>query len=183
MLHFAKTPQFHGQAQEKAKSTTSITTINDINEAWIAEHAKHATRLLPGGIYILGIFVISNDDLLNPLSPKLKTILNVIHKQLSNNKYLKGNPDFNEKLILNYCTKTGSYTCKSYDINTTSVKSVIFKFGSQELQKWHEIECYYDLDQLIPIVENDKDLPLKKHMSVCIVNDNLQKNCHMLFSN
>lgn len=167
VLHFAKTPQFHGQTQDRATSNANVTTINEISETWVAEHANHATRLLPGGIYILGIFVVSKDDLLNPLSPKIKTILNVVHKQLSNNKYLKGNPDnVSEKLILNYCTKTALYTCKSYDVHTTSVKPVIFKFGSQELPKWHEIECFYDLDQMITILENDKDLPLKKHMAV-----------------
>lgn len=96
-------------------------------------------------------------------------MLNVIHKQLSTNKYLKGNPDnVTEKLLLNYCTKTALYTCKSYDLNTNTTKPVMFKFGALELNKWHEIECYYDLDQMIPISENEKDLPLKKHMTVSV---------------
>lgn len=113
------------------------------------------------------MFVVSKDDLLTPLSPKVKTILNTLHKQLSTNLHLKGNPDnVTEKIIINYCTKTAVFNCKSYDVNTTQIKPVIFKFGQLELNKWHEIECYYDLDQTVPIPENDKDLPLKKHMAV-----------------
>lgn len=167
-MHFAKTPPYQGIGANKKASKQPIKTINDVQDSWLADHANQATRLLPGGMYVLGIFIVSQDDVLSPLQPKIKSILAHIYKQLSNEKFMHGNPvDSIEKLVLNYSIKNATYACRSYDTVSTILKSVPFKFSPIE-NKWHEIECFYELDQVIPIAENEKDLPLKKHMSVSI---------------
>lgn len=154
------------EKNKKAPDTNvPIKKIENISEFWIADHAKHATRMLPGGMYVLGIFVISETDLLSPFNGKLRAILNQIHKQLSINSYLFGNQEIQDKLVLNYCTATENFTCKTYNVNTSSVKPGDFKFQPKAM-KWNQIECKFDVDQTFPIFKGRYDWSLKKHLQV-----------------
>lgn len=121
--------------------------------------------MLPGGMYILGIFIVSQEDVLTPVSSKVKSILLQINKQLSANPYLYGSPDNAEKLVLNYSIRTESFACKCYDVSTGTVKPADFRFMPKAL-KWHQLECKCELDQTFPIPQGKIDLPLKKHMTV-----------------
>lgn len=167
MIHFAKTPPSQGEvlAKKEICAARLIKNLTDIADIWVAEHAKYTTRMLPGGMYVLGIFVVSQEDVLSPLNPKIKSILLQINKQLSSNPYLYGNAENSEKLVLNYCIKTESFLCKSYDASTSAAKPADFKFMPKAM-KWHQLECKCELDQMFPITQDKVDLPLKKHMTV-----------------
>lgn len=167
VIHFAKTPPSQGEvlAKKDIIPAKQVKALADIADAWVAEHAKCTTRMLPGGMYVLGIFIVSKEDVLTPLVPKVKSMLQQITKQLGSNLYLHGNALSNEKLVLNYCIKTESFTCKSYDTATSSVKPADFKF-MPKATKWHQLECRCELDQTVPIAQSKIDWPLKKHMTV-----------------
>lgn len=179
VIHFARTPPVQAATEkiEKNKKASDtnvpIKKIENISEFWIADHAKHATRMLPGGMYVLGIFVISETDLLSPFNGKLRAILNQIHKQLSINSYLFGNQEIQDKLVLNYCTATENFTCKTYNVNTSSVKPGDFKFQPKAM-KWNQIECKFDVDQTFPIFKGRYDWSLKKHLQAIL--DTLNKS-------
>lgn len=67
--------------------------------------------MLPGGMWVLGIFIVGPEDTLDNTSnvQKLKAVLGAIHKTLSwNNKYLCGNNQ-DEKLILSFNSVTQKY--------------------------------------------------------------------------
>lgn len=176
IIHFAKTPPCPGSAGNPASPVKAPKKFADILDSWVADHARHATRMLPGGMYVLGIFIVSPDDILTPFSPKIKSMLQQIHKRLSANEFLYGNPDTPEKLVLNYCTKTQSYTCKSYDVETATAKQAEVKFQAKLAVKWLQVECKYELDQLFPIFEERANWPLKKHMKDILgsINDNFK---------
>lgn len=121
--------------------------------------------MMPGGMFVLGLFFVSAEDSLNPFSPKIKSILARMHKFLETQQYLFGTADSNEKLVLNYCSKTQQFTCKSYDVITGSVKPAEIKFLSNAI-KWIQVKCTYLMDQVYPIAETDTDYSLKKHIGV-----------------
>lgn len=69
------------------------------------------TRMLPGGMWVLGVFITGPEDILDITSniQKLKSVLGAIHKALSwNNKHLCGNNQ-DEKLILAFNSVTQKY--------------------------------------------------------------------------
>lgn len=121
--------------------------------------------MLPGGMYVLGIFVVSKEDLLNPFASKFRTILSTIQKTLAINPFIYGNPETPEKLVLNYCTATDSFNCKSYNVVTSAVKPAEIKF-QPKVMKWLTLECKYDLDQTFPLFEGKIDWTLKRHLQV-----------------
>ncbi|KAJ8967890.1 hypothetical protein NQ314_002595 [Rhamnusium bicolor] len=174
VIHFAKTPPFQTEDLKKeGQPPRELKSVSEINENWIADHARHATRMLPGGMYVLGIFVTSPEDLLSPFSPKIKSVLSMIHKQLDVNHYLYGNAN-NEKLILHYSTKTQKYLAKSYDVATSNVQPAEFKF-LPKASRWTNVECYFEIDQLHYLKTNEADWPLQKHMKIILeeINESL----------
>lgn len=67
--------------------------------------------MLPGGMWVLGVFITGIEDILDTTSnvQKLKSVLGAIHKTLSwNNKHLCGNNQ-DEKLILAFNSITQKY--------------------------------------------------------------------------
>lgn len=118
--------------------------------------------MLPGGFYVLGIFVISPDDVLNPFNPKIKSLLHSVHIQLSSNKYLFGSPN-TDKLVLHHSSKTQKYFCKSYDVTSHSVQPVDVK---SQPKNWINIHCDFTLNKLYYLAKHQGELPLEKHIKV-----------------
>ncbi|CAH0557442.1 unnamed protein product [Brassicogethes aeneus] len=170
IIHFAKTPPILNPEAEVAPKL--LKSLADVNESWMSDHARHATRMLPGGMCVLGIFVVSKDDILNPLHAKIKTILLQIHKQLDSNKFLFGNWS-TEKLVLHYNTTSQKYMCKSYDVNTANFSNAEFKFLPKVL-KWVQFECKYEMNQSYSISQNELDWPIKDHMKLIL--DKVEKS-------
>ncbi|KAJ8973410.1 hypothetical protein NQ317_006476 [Molorchus minor] len=141
IIHFAKTPPFQSEELKNAGvPAKDLKSISDINESWVADHARHATRMLQGGMYVLGIFVVSPEDVLSPFHPKVKSILSSVHRQLGQSKYLYGNTD-NEKIIVSYSTKLKN-----------------------------NIECNFEIDRLHYLKSNEAEWPLQKHIKVILEN-------------
>lgn len=168
-MHFAKTIPFQIEEGEKEEWKS----IAEVNETCVADHAKQAIRMFPGGVYVLGIFVTSSDELLNPFNAKLKAILQKIHKQLESHKFLFGNSD-KEKLVLNYSTKTHKYVSKAYDVEKASVQPADFKILSKPT-RWNYVEFYLEIDEHRYVRKQEQDWPLENHFDVC--------NDIILFSN
>lgn len=138
--------------------------MTDVNESWVGDHARIATRMMPGGMYVLGMFVVSQDDLISPLHPKIKASLVQIHKHLESNKYLYGNFS-SEKLVLNFNCNTNKYICKSYDVSSTNLATADIKFVSQNW-RWMQFDCFYLLDYIYNIIPKELESPLKEHVDV-----------------
>lgn len=71
--------------------------------------------MLPGGMWVLGVFIVGPEDILDNTNnvQKLKSVLSTIHKTLSwNNKHLCGNNQ-DEKLILSYNSVSQKYAAFS----------------------------------------------------------------------
>ncbi|XP_076752442.1 protein odr-4 homolog [Xylocopa sonorina] len=177
IVHLAKTPPplSKNVVEESLLSSTTnseqnstenhIKSVKDIPESWVADHAKHVTRMLPGGMRVLGTFIVGPEDTINDNSniQKLRSVLAAMHKNLSQNKYLCG--DINEEhLILNLNSITQKYTCKSVETNKTGMlKPADWKFQSKAT-KWHQLEAFIDFDRLFLIAANKDPETLKKQL-------------------
>ncbi|XP_050302642.1 protein odr-4 homolog [Anthonomus grandis grandis] len=183
LIHLAKTPPFQtSDPQNEEKTIQNLTTVTDINEGWIADHARQTTRMLPGGMYVLGIFIVSDEELLTPFNSKLKSLLNGINKTLQAQSYLFGNGD-NEKLIIQYSPKNLKCLAKTYDVDTFNVQPVELKL-SQKGVKLVGFECLYQIDHVYHLKEEDSRGPLRKHIKVILedINKHLE-TAIILFDN
>ncbi|XP_071858312.1 protein odr-4 homolog isoform X2 [Bombus fervidus] len=152
------------KSEQNIATENHIKAVKDIPESWIADHAKHVIRMLPGGIHVLGIFIVGPKDILhnNNNIQKLKFILTTMQKSLSCNKYLC--EDNNEEhLILNLNSVTQKYTCKSIEIHNEILKPVDWNF-QDKATKWHQFETFVNFDHLFLIATNEDPESLKKQL-------------------
>ncbi|KYM90373.1 Protein odr-4 like protein [Atta colombica] len=184
IVHLAKTPPplTKNVVEETLISSTVSTeqdvanvyikSVKDIPMSWVADHAKHVTRMLPGGMWVLGVFIVGPEDILDNTSnvQKLKSVLGAIHKTLSwNNKYLCGNNQ-DEKLILSFNSIAQKYICKSIDIAKDSMlKPADWKF-QEKATKWHQLETLVDFDRLYLIAVDKDPETLKKQLQNILTN-------------
>lgn len=58
MIHLARTPDEKTDASSEASYTSEkpLRSLISISETWVADHAKHVTRMLPGGMFVQGLY-------------------------------------------------------------------------------------------------------------------------------
>lgn len=82
VVHLAKT-QIHSKRnredgeEEEETEVQEITKVTEINNTLVAEHAINCIRMIVGGFNILGLFVVSENNIFNDTEAvnKLKTIV------------------------------------------------------------------------------------------------------------
>ncbi|VVC99507.1 unnamed protein product [Leptidea sinapis] len=172
VVHLAKTPEEKSPDVVSESSFTSeksdlLRDILGLSETWVADHAKHVTRMLPGGLFVQGIFITSGEEIFEDPNyfSKMKSVLNYTHKALSANPYMYGSyPHSNERLILHMSTNTKVLTCKSVEVGTgikTSIKPVEWKFLAKP-QQWQCLECYFEFDDIYPVVVKKSGISVKQ---------------------
>ncbi|KAK2143606.1 hypothetical protein LSH36_826g00020 [Paralvinella palmiformis] len=71
ILHLATTPKMEHDDPDGFK-VTKEETLDTVDESWIVTHAKQVTRMLPGGLDILGIFASAPPDVMKNIQAKLR---------------------------------------------------------------------------------------------------------------
>ncbi|CAK1604228.1 unnamed protein product [Parnassius mnemosyne] len=173
VIHLARTPEEKSTDNVSEESFTSdkqepVKNLLGVSEAWVADHAKHVTRMLPGGVFVQGIFITSDEDIFEEPNyfSKVKSILNYMYRILNSNRFMFANcPDSNERLILHMSTNTKVLTCKSVEIGgpnkNTSIKPVEWKFLSKP-QQWQRLDCYYEFDDVYPVIVKNSGISVKQ---------------------
>ncbi|XP_011303710.1 protein odr-4 homolog [Fopius arisanus] len=156
------------QQESPVKLTKSV---KDVPSSWVADHALHVTRMLPGGMWVLGIFVVGPSDCFSDSSDtqQLKSIISSLHKNFESSPYLYGNNP-RESLILTFNSLTKKFSCKSFDVKlNNSMKNADWKF-QDNITKWYQLETRVDLDQVFPVVDGEESETLKQQLQN-ILND------------
>lgn len=184
IIHLARTPEIK-VANEGIDETESIKTsavshkkknsnkcLTHISDNWVANHALYTTRMLPGGMFVLGIFIVSPEGLFeNTIQMiKVRSMLTQIYKVLKDNKYLYALPDQNsfEKLVLHFHTTSKTYLCKSINIDQEfkldiKLSNIDWKFIPQaQNPDWFQLDCYYELDDIFPLKTNNNEVSIKR---------------------
>jgi hypothetical protein len=78
VVHLAKTQHSEqNNEEEEQQLTDELVKVSDIKNSVVAEHALNAIRMIVGGFNILGVFVVSENNLMsdNAALQKIKTVL------------------------------------------------------------------------------------------------------------
>ncbi|CAG9804660.1 unnamed protein product [Chironomus riparius] len=173
IVHLAKTP--HSEQNKIEETTEELSNIADIKNSLVAEHALNAIRMIVGGFNILGLFVVSEANIMsdNSALQKLKTVLMDIKSTLDSNGILYANTDEQDngdKLVLNYITSHKNYICKTISTDpskATSPSPVDFKFVSKGID-WYEFETIYEIDTAFPLLHSNNHFDTEKYIMATI---------------
>ncbi|XP_054262969.1 protein odr-4 homolog [Macrosteles quadrilineatus] len=167
IVHLAKTPlpadkssklgnDLSGDSRKSQRK--SVEKLIDIQESWLVDHAEQVTRMLPGGMWVLGIFITGPGDVFSDTAAQSKVVsmLQGLTRALSKKTKHFGNSPSSEKLCLHLIGGTNKFTCKSLDVSSSSTqfRATDCKFTAG--LKWHVLDTQYDFDQNKPLLITDE---------------------------
>ncbi|XP_061171234.1 protein odr-4 homolog [Saccostrea echinata] len=101
----------------KKRRKSKPESLTSMDEQWIALHAKQVTRMLPGGIDVIGLFVVAPPKMMQAAQSKLRQILFAIQKVLKRTFPMEDDQNITDRVLLQVCTETKKYTCRSLDVS------------------------------------------------------------------
>lgn len=140
--------------------------LNELTSSWVTHHSQQLSRLLSGGLDIIGIFAVCAPEHLAELtkSGKLKSFFSVLEKQTSKrngggggklSKSCSSNLPHSDRYLLHGCTKTKAVSCLTLDVadvaSGSGFKSATVRFQDGLLTSWSQIDCQIGLDCVIDI--------------------------------
>lgn len=182
VIHLAKTPHSSTNKEKEDQHTEEeLITVADIKNSIIAEHALNSVRMIVGGFNILGIFVVSENNIMsdNAALLKLKTVLMDIKSTLDSNGILYANTDEfddGDKLLLNYVSSHRNFICKTISTDPAKAASpnpVDWTFVTKAVN-WYEFETTYEIDTAFPLPHTNNQFDTEKFIMGTI--DNIAGN-------
>lgn len=78
-------------------------------------------------------------------------------------------PNTNDRLVLHMSTSTKVLKCKSVEVGTSkfSITPVEWKF-LPKLQQWQRLDCYYEFDDVYPVVVKKSGISVKQQFQVSL---------------
>lgn len=184
-MHLARTPH----TAKKSEEQRELENVSDIENSQVAEHALNALRMIVGGFNILGLFVVSEKNVMsdNSALQKLKTVMMDIKSTLDANGLLYANTDDldkDDKLLLNYISSHKNFICKTISTNPSKAVAsnpVDWKFAKGT--EWQEFETCYEIDTFFPLPHANNHFDTEKFVmaTIDIIAENLQRS--LLFFN
>ncbi|XP_053673367.1 protein odr-4 homolog [Anopheles nili] len=148
ILHANRIP---GQDEEDSDE------MNKLDATVASQHALDTTRMLPGGMNVLGIFVIHPKNVFQDatLLSSVKFILMSLKATFDANPLLMGTCDEfekDEKLVLYYSASSKTHICKTVTLaaDNPTVQPCDWKFV-ERLTTWHKLNVFFETDDVYPL--------------------------------
>ncbi|XP_038063585.1 protein odr-4 homolog [Patiria miniata] len=138
--------------------TDKQTTLEGVSEHWIAEHARQVTRMLPGGLGVMGVFALAPPDAMKSAQAKLRQVLFAVHKLLRKHKLLEQGENSTDWTMLQICDTTRKLTCRTFDVSNpqSTARPADWKFQSF-LSRWPYLHCRIHVDITVPVQHQATD--------------------------
>lgn len=185
VVHLAKTPHSDLPSNSDDEEIVEISKVTDIDNKQVAEHALNASRMIVGGFNILGMFVVSENNIFgdNSALQKMKTVFMDIKSTLDSNGLLFANTDKlddGNKLLFNYVTSHKNFVCKSISTDSSKAPSPSpcdWKFVAKT-SDWYQFETLYEVDTVFPLPHVNNHFDTEKCIMETInkISDNLSKS-------
>ncbi|XP_068613755.1 protein odr-4 homolog isoform X2 [Brachionichthys hirsutus] len=143
----SRTPPREGSASTAGKS---------LDKEWVAEHARQVSRMLPGGLAVLGVFMITDADAKDTVATLSQLVFAV--EKLISSEYLwnPADDDITDCVTLHVNPKTRKTICRTFDVKNpkSMAKLADWKYHSGVCSSWSMVSCCVNVDMLVPLPGN-----------------------------
>ncbi|XP_028777706.1 protein odr-4 homolog [Neltuma alba] len=134
-------------SKSKSQATDSSSLFIDMD--WVAEHARQVSRMLVGGIKVVGIYIwVSENAFKNSTGVLFQTVRGVAEAASSLET------DFDERLLVHICYSPRRWNCRSCSLSSNITSSSLppcdFKMG-KVLNSLQTFRCMYNFNLRLPI--------------------------------
>lgn len=153
--------------EQKAEIVNGLSLL-EINESCVSSHACDVTRMLPGGMWVLGLFLIGQNDPFESQqnSSRLRTILRHVRTELQKNSLFGDSPS-SEKLVLHLNIQKNVVACRTLDLDGSAIRPIDWKFQKSPVV-WIQIESILDLCYIKHLSEEESSKQLSTHLEAMV---------------
>ncbi|KAM9323548.1 protein odr-4 homolog isoform 1-T3 [Pholidichthys leucotaenia] len=139
-----------------SKEESTAAAVNPLDKEWVSEHARQVSRMLPGGLSVLGVFIISDTDAKDSLTT-LRQLVFAVESLISSERLFKAaDDDVTECVTLHVNLKTRKTVCRTFDVKDpkSTAKPADWKYQSGVCSSWVTVSCCIHIDILVPLPGN-----------------------------
>lgn len=151
----SRTPEREGGEGRSPRDRSS--SSNQLDVEWVAEHARQVSRMLPGGLYVLGVFLVSPPDQAKEAQNTLRQLVFAVEKLISVAQLWDlSEDDVTDRVTLHVCSKTRKMVCRTFDVKDpkSSAKPADWRYQSGMCSSWPIVSCSVGLQLLVPLPGN-----------------------------
>ncbi|XP_058524938.1 protein odr-4 homolog [Ochotona princeps] len=137
-----------------------------LDEEWAAEHANQVSRMLPGGLLVLGVFIITTVELTNDFQHTLRRLLFAVEKSVSRKRLWRfTEEEVSERVALHLCCASKKLVCRTYDVHDpkSSARPADWKYQNGLSASWLCLEGTVHINIHIPLSTTSASYSLEKN--------------------
>ncbi|XP_052134840.1 uncharacterized protein LOC127753394 [Oryza glaberrima] len=143
----------------KAASSDASSSL-DFDVDWVAEHARQVSRMLLGGMTVIGIYIWASEASFKATSP---AVLSQVLRAVSQVAPLYGT-GVDERLLIHISYSPRRWACRICDMSSGRLRPCDFKY-TKLLASLQTFRCTYNFEIRLPVVQAE---PFKKVISKAI---------------
>lgn len=140
--------------------------LDNLDEEWATEHANQVSRMLPGGLLVLGVFIITTLEMGNDFQNTLRRLVFAVEKSMNKKRLWNfTEEEVSDRVTLHVCSSTKKILCRTYDIHDpkSSAKPADWKYQNGLSASWLSLECTVHINIHIPLSTTSVSYPLEKN--------------------
>ncbi|NXW26814.1 ODR4 protein, partial [Phaetusa simplex] len=152
--------------KEEQKEESIPSKLASIDEEWITTHASQVSRMLPGGLVVLGVFIIATPELSKDSQNALRKLIFSVEKSLTKRRLWKpAEEEVSDRAALQICSATKKVVCRTYDVQDprSSAKPADWKYQSALSASWLALDCTVNVNIHIPLLATSPNHDLEKN--------------------
>ncbi|XP_010128717.1 PREDICTED: protein odr-4 homolog [Chlamydotis macqueenii] len=152
--------------EEQKEDNISPSKLASIDEEWITTHATQVSRMLPGGLLVLGVFIIATPELSKESQNALRKLIFSVEKSLTKRRLWKpAEEEVSDRAALQICSATKKVVCRTYDVQDpkSSAKPADWKYQNALSASWLALDCTVNVNIHIPLLATSPNHDLEKN--------------------
>ncbi|XP_034039524.1 protein odr-4 homolog [Thalassophryne amazonica] len=140
-------------ARTPEKTEPTGVTVNSVDKEWVTEHARQVSRMLPGGLSVLGVFIITDAEAKETLTLLRQLVFSVENLISSEHLWSPADDDVTDCVTLHINSKTRKTVCRTFDVsdNKSIAKPADWKYQSGLCSSWSMVSCCLNMDVVVPL--------------------------------
>ncbi|KAK3577682.1 hypothetical protein CHS0354_028693 [Potamilus streckersoni] len=150
----------------RRKSLGRPESLDALNEQWPATHAKQVSRMLPGGLDVIGVFAMAPPAMMQSSQTKLRQIMFAIEKTQKKSMYDDWmDQTSSERILLQICSTTRKLTCRSLDVTDpkSTFRPAEWKYQSTP-ERWIRLQSQVAMDFTVNVPQKLQNSSLIKQI-------------------
>lgn len=154
-----------GENTSPKKKRPKPKSLEVADELWVATHAKQVTRMLPGGLDVIGLFTVAPAQMLKDSQAKLRQLMFAVQKAVTKNMPVYPSDSIADRILLQVDSLSSKVLCSSLDVSSSksALRPAEWRYSGTPT-RWLRVESTVAVDVTFPVPPDGRQQNLLKKM-------------------